>query len=191
MLTSHFSKTLRLASFALILLGSLTSCQSLQGMDPEEDRPTMALELPTPGTPCSGLNNTFATSHTVSAARGGSSYQFSVKVLRAAQCDLSNLSGGNCSHLGDAYVLNVNPAFNLNYSQFGNIQTTNLSGATINHYINMEGTSLRCNEPFIAKFTWNAMNSNNPTPSADRFNSGGVCIIGIIQDPNGDPDNNG
>lgn len=182
-------KNLRFAALLLLMMTLVFSCQKVNEM--EEIAPEIAMDLPTGATPCSQILNTFNTTHSVQNSRVGSSYQFTVMVQRSTQCNMISLSGTDCQHVGDRYLLNTNPSFNLNYSQFSNIQTLNLSGATIPHYINPEGTSLQCNFPFIARFTWNTMNLGNPTPSVDRFNSGGVCIIGIIQDPNGSPNNNG
>lgn len=125
---------------------------------------------------------------TALATPKGQNKKFQVKVNKLSDCDMSSCSAnnGDCHCVGRRYFL----SFNNNY-QIGDFESIVLKKhdgiSGLEKFYMANGDGIYAKQPFIATFEWTAANNNNPIPTAAQLSDGGICIIGVLTDPNEPP----
>lgn len=190
----------------LFLFGTLqlSSCSSSEIDQLKDESPSLQFSVPSftdfgpvPGniTCCNCYNpgTPFETFTSIFQNPKGAPKGFRAEVTGTSTCSTGSCStGGTCNGIFKRYILFFEETVPGNYllSDFQDYSVTSLNGSPLAYQINTQNNAIMTNQPFKVQFTWNASNLSNPTPTTNKLQSGGICIIGVITDPSplpGDP----
>lgn len=197
----------KLFLFLSLLFIGLTGC-NVQEMDLSKEGPELAADLGLP--PEEGGNDincalasTITTSHQLLSAVPsyipyGGTYDFAVQVTKSGSCSFTRASDKKCAITGTMVSLGFVDSEDFNapsMSKIEHVAVFNSSGGAMSYDENDNGVSVPGAGSVIVCFKLKPAYSSLNVTNSD-FSSGGLCIIGIVTDPDPpvDPDpinNNG
>lgn len=113
-------------------------------------------------------------------------YDFGVKLEKTGSCDLSGLlDTKKCGILDRRVILAFSESANpsLNATDFATIHAFDNQGDPMSYEISNDNMRISFPEDGEVYFIWTGANFDRPAPAAAELSSGGICIIGILPDP--------
>lgn len=202
-------KTLRKSIFNLALLPllfagffSLNSCSlndlennaqsdspQIQSLIPYDEQPT-----PFNSCTCSQSDKLFDVSKTQVTSISQSlatNYDFGIKLSLTTDCPLTSISN-NCRRVGRNYYLGVDPNYTVytngsvqSLSDFSSIIALDNQGYPVQLTASQNGLGYFFSKQCTFYFKWAGGSSRKAAANTSEFETGGICIIDIITDPNG------
>lgn len=191
-------KTIRFSSslFAFLLLltsVSLTSCGTEELAPDQLAANSIQADLQVGGNPadldcyCISPCNSFQASHVLlPLIQATQDYDFKVTVYQESECDASALVGKDCKIRGK-FTLGVGSSeYPIDMNDFEEYMVVDHLDQPLSYETDPQIAEFITKKAFSVYFKWKQEYNGPLIPAQSAFSSGGLCIIGILNDPNGD-----